>query len=111
MYGTVTSAFSPLLYSGLISMVSPSDFEWSTLADKNLVVSPENEFHEQVHEEPPEKEILKSKQRRWTRYACLCAIATFLGHWVFWPLPMYAARFIFSRGVSSRLKISYQNPY
>ncbi|KAF7556670.1 hypothetical protein G7Z17_g1262 [Cylindrodendrum hubeiense] len=35
--------------------------------------------------------------RRWARYALYWAVATFLGHWVLWPLPMYAAKYIFSR--------------
>ncbi|KAJ5408810.1 hypothetical protein N7509_002693 [Penicillium cosmopolitanum] len=99
MYGTVVSAFSPLLYSGLISLFAPSDFDWGSLANKSLEVSPESESHEQTQEITKSEEILESTQRRWARYALIWAIATFLGHWVLWPLPMYAARFIFSRGL------------
>jgi hypothetical protein len=100
MYGTVVSAFSPLLYSGLISLSAPSDFDWEILANKSLEVSLGNESHEQKKEVTKSEKILESTQRRWARYALIWAIATFLGHWVLWPLPMYAARFIFSRGVS-----------
>jgi hypothetical protein len=104
MYGTVVSAFSPLLYSGLISLFSPSDFDWKILANKSLEVCPENESQEQTQEVTKIEETLESTQKRWARYALLWAVATFLGHWVLWPLPMYAARFIFSRGVSKNGK-------
>ena len=105
MYGTVTSAFSPLLFSTLISFFVPSDFDWKTLEGKSLEVVPENKLHEQVQEATvptiqSDSGSIESKQRRWTRYACVWAVATFLGQWVLWPLPMYAARFIFSRGGS-----------
>lgn len=107
MYGTVVSAFSPLLYSGLISLSISSDFDWKILANKSLEVMPENGSQEQTQDVAKSEEVLELTQRRWARYALLWATATFLGHWVLWPLPMYAARFIFSRGVSQHEKTTY----
>lgn len=39
--------------------------------------------------------------RRWTIIAAVWSAATFLGHWVLWPLPMYAAKYTFSKNVSA----------
>lgn len=36
--------------------------------------------------------------KRWGRIAAIWAAATFLGHWVLWPLPMYASKYIFGKG-------------
>jgi hypothetical protein len=118
MYGTVASAFSPLLYSVLFTLFGPEDFDWTTLSKTSLAVESAEEVPESVEArdksdsdpEPNKRpQIIENNEdfdnasevtrRRWSRYALFWAIATFLGHWVLWPLPMYAAKFVFSKGV------------
>lgn len=119
MYGTVASAFSPLLYSVLITYFGPENFDWASLSKTSLAVKAVDEGSESIltrdkcdgDTEPSKRphitEINEECEnasevtgRRWSRYALFWAIATFLGHWVLWPLPMYAAKFVFSKGVS-----------
>lgn len=119
MYGTVASAFSPLLYSVLITSFGPEDFDWASLSETSLAVKAVDEGSDsiQTHDksggetEPSKRSQIneineecenasKANGRRWSRHALFWAIATFLGHWVLWPLPMYAAKFVFSKGVS-----------
>jgi hypothetical protein len=119
MYGTVASAFSPLLYSVLITYLGPEDFDWTSLSKTSLAVKAVDEVSENIEDQAKsdgKTELSKKPQitevnegyedaaqttgRRWSRYALFWAIATFLGHWVLWPLPMYAAKFLFSKGVS-----------
>ncbi|GLI72537.1 hypothetical protein PoHVEF18_000714 [Penicillium ochrochloron] len=118
MYGTVASAFSPLLYSVLITYLGPEDFDWTSLSKTSLAVKAEDEVSERIEDQAKsdgKTELSKKPQitevnegyedasettgRRWSRYALFWAIATFLGHWVLWPLPMYAAKFLFSKGL------------
>lgn len=119
MYGTVASAFSPLLYSVLITYLGPEDFDWTSLSKTSLAVKAVDAVSENIEDQAKsdgKTELSKKPQitevnegyedaaqttgRRWSRYALFWAIATFLGHWVLWPLPMYAAKFLFSKGVS-----------
>ncbi|CEJ58670.1 hypothetical protein PMG11_07320 [Penicillium brasilianum] len=107
MYGTVASAFSPLLYSVIITLFGPEDFDWTFLSKSNLAVADVDEISEsseghdtsssdtEASEKPEVNEasedqvdISEATQRRWSRYALFWAIATFLGHWVLWPLPI-----------------------
>ncbi|KAI5458474.1 urea active transporter [Mariannaea sp. PMI_226] len=109
MYGTVASALSPLLYTIVMSLIRPANYDWSDFKQEKLVVEVDSEDDKQVQtpgktannsvsisnssEEPAEDDT----HRRWTRYALFWSVATFLGHWVLWPLPMYAANYIFSK--------------
>lgn len=113
MYGTVASLFSPGIYSVVISLLKPDNYDWAEFKEHKLAVDSEgatssgSESHAGV--ESPGKTATdvsaveeistNSTQRRWARYALWWAIATFLGHWVLWPLPMYAANYIFSKQV------------
>ncbi|KAL4757263.1 sodium:solute symporter family protein [Aspergillus foveolatus] len=36
--------------------------------------------------------------KRWGRIAAFWAAATFLGHWVLWPLPIYGSHYVFGKG-------------
>ncbi|KAI3180316.1 hypothetical protein DTO046C5_1552 [Penicillium roqueforti] len=98
MYGTVASAVSPLLYSVLITLIAPEDFDWKSMSNNDLAIHSEGEVTEVTKERNETGQLSESSQRRWSRYALFWAVATFFGHWVLWPLPMYGARFIFSRG-------------
>ncbi|CVL12354.1 probable DUR3-Urea permease [Fusarium proliferatum] len=109
MYGTVASLFSPLLYSVVVTYVRPDNYDWSRFKEQRLAVesdesssgsdTPQGKGPEQVTttEMASNKTFDDNDQLRWTKYALWWAIATFLGHWVLWPLPMYAAKFIFSK--------------
>ena len=37
--------------------------------------------------------------KRWGRIAAFWSLATFLGHWVIWPLPMYGSHYVFEKNV------------
>lgn len=112
MYGTVASLFSPLLYSVVVTYVRPDNYDWSRFKEQRLAVesdesssgsdTPQGKGPEQVTttEMASNKTFDDNDQVRWTKYALWWAIATFLGHWVLWPLPMYAAKFIFSKEAS-----------
>ncbi|KAF6828169.1 urea active [Colletotrichum plurivorum] len=104
MYGTVASLFSPMVYSVAISLVKPQDYDWKDFKEEKLAIEQDDDV-----KQPP---ITKSKkvavitalepegdkmQKRWARYALWWAVATFIGHWVLWPLPMYAAKYTFSK--------------
>ncbi|OQE41270.1 hypothetical protein PENCOP_c005G04750 [Penicillium coprophilum] len=93
MYGTIVSAFTPLLYSITITLAAPDEFEWEDFKKHDMTIRSENEPVEAY-----EDQSQSLSQMRSTRYAFLWAAATFLGHWVIWPLPMYAAKYIFSKG-------------
>ncbi|KAI8650105.1 hypothetical protein NCS56_01462400 [Fusarium sp. Ph1] len=103
MYGTVASLFSPMLYSIIISLIRPENYDWNDFKEEKLVIDlGENEQQQSSQD----KSVTSSStieipqddtQRRWARYALWWAIATFLGHWVLWPLPMYAANYVFSK--------------
>ncbi|KAF4766419.1 hypothetical protein HAV15_010884 [Penicillium sp. str.  len=98
MYGTVASALSPLLYSVLITLIAPDDFDWKSMSNTSLTIHSQNVITEITKDENEVGQNSEASQKRWSRYALFWAIATFLGHWVLWPLPMYAAKFVFSRG-------------
>ncbi|KAK1763373.1 hypothetical protein QBC33DRAFT_459551 [Phialemonium atrogriseum] len=106
MYGTVASALSPLLYTVVISSIRPANYDWSDFTKEKLAMDSGDENEQQQKVEASDKtesstavtEVTSDDtQIRWTRYALFWAIATFLGHWVLWPLPMYAAKFVFSK--------------
>jgi hypothetical protein len=117
MYGTVASALSPLLYTVIISLLKPANYDWSNFKQEKLVVvDSTDEIQEQrvtpdvttndvtINDKATDSitavEVPNSKTKLWwTRYALFWAVATFLGHWVLWPLPMYAAKYIFSKSV------------
>lgn len=37
--------------------------------------------------------------KRWAKIAAFWGVSTFLGHWVLWPLPIYASEYVFSKTV------------
>ena len=104
VYGTVASAFSPLPYSLIISAIKPQNFDWADFRNEKLAFgSPEGDgsatddvLTQELNEAPgtPGSQL---HLKRWARIAAYWSIATFVGHWVLWPLPMYAAKYVFSR--------------
>ncbi|KAF4998579.1 hypothetical protein FDECE_11748 [Fusarium decemcellulare] len=104
MYGTVASLFSPMLYSIVISYIRPDNYDWNEFKGQKLAIESEEcacqtdaSQDKTVANSTTIEVAIDNTQRRWTKYALWWSIATFLGHWVLWPLPMYAAKYIFSR--------------
>lgn len=103
--GTVASAISPALYSIVITLVKPDNYDWADFKKERLAfdqdttssVDSSSIIDEPVNASDP---AYKEQLKYWGRIAAYWAIATFLGHWVLWPLPMYASKYIFGKEVS-----------
>ena len=102
VYGVLASAFSPVLYTVIITAIKPQNFDWNDFRKEKLAF--------ETHEDTPSVDPAITEElahnvgegsqpylQRWVRIAAYWSIATFLGHWVLWPLPMYASRYIFSK--------------
>ncbi|KAF5627134.1 DUR3-urea permease [Fusarium sp. NRRL 52700] len=83
----------------VITSVRPDDYDWSQFKEQKLAIEPDEgssgsetlqgKGTKQVTTtETASQQNFDDKQRRWTKYALLWAIVTFLGHWVLWPLPI-----------------------
>lgn len=102
VYGTVASALSPVPYSLIITLFSPQNFSWEDFRKEKLAFDMLDESVDtsisqgELGTETSQAQNLK----RWGRIAVFWSLATFLGHWVLWPLPMYASRYVFNRSVS-----------
>ncbi|KAF2398136.1 hypothetical protein EJ06DRAFT_583948 [Trichodelitschia bisporula] len=99
VYGTVASAFSPILYSVVISFVGGlQNYDWADFRKEKLAFEVDATLvsEEELAVEHNDPEKIK-QLKRWGRIATYWTIATFLGHWVIWPLPMYAAKYIFGK--------------
>jgi hypothetical protein len=106
VWGTVASAISPLPYSVIITLFKPESFDWAEFQKESLAFKIETTSIGDKHnssvqgtdiEAIPELNGEDSQQqlKRWGRIAAIWAAVTFLGHWVLWPLPMYASKYIF----------------
>ncbi|KAL1610723.1 hypothetical protein SLS60_002393 [Paraconiothyrium brasiliense] len=108
VWGTVASAFSPLVYSPIITLFKPEYFDWADfrkerlafeVSDTSSITSRRNSSvaraNIEIETQSPDDQVLL---KRWGRIAAIWALATFLGHWVLWPLPMYASKYIFGKG-------------
>ncbi|KAK3319659.1 urea active transporter [Cercophora scortea] len=105
VYGTVASAFSPLPYTFIITLFKPEDFDWSRFRGEKLAFEVDHHAGPRSAEAAALEEELDHANlrdqphlKRWGRIAGIWALATFLGHWVLWPLPMYASKYIFNSG-------------
>lgn len=105
VYGTTASALSPALYSVLISLVRPANYDWADFRKERLLFDNHNTSARGQNPRVPESHVEvtssytedRASLRHWGVIAGAWALATFFGHWVLWPLPMYAAKYIFSR--------------
>ncbi|KFY11398.1 hypothetical protein V492_04479 [Pseudogymnoascus sp. VKM F-4246] len=99
VYGTVASAFSPLPYSLLITVFKPQNYDWEDFKKEKLAFSPSASTAntQTTVVEKTGEPVSQAVMRRWAYIAALFSAATFLGHWVLWPLPMYASKYIFSK--------------
>ncbi|KAI9850402.1 MAG: hypothetical protein M1838_005735 [Thelocarpon superellum] len=98
VWGTVASAFSPVPYSLIISLYHPTTFDWADFRKEKLAfdVDGDSSINSTLAEEGSEQNL-----RRWVRIAAFWSLATFFGHWVLWPLPMYASKYVFSQAFYS----------
>lgn len=105
VYGTVASALSPAVYSVIISLVRPANYDWADFRKEKLLLDNRqgdsnsgSDVQVQASHvvRPSSYAADKANLKHWGRIASAWALATFFGHWVFWPLPMYAAKYIFS---------------
>ncbi|KAE8449346.1 hypothetical protein EG329_008247 [Mollisiaceae sp. DMI_Dod_QoI] len=113
MYGCLASTFSPLPYSVVITLFKPQNFDWNDFLKEKLafgnssssssVIDAEYTTVPEDDDEPTSRSHPRwlPYMRRWTLIAAIWSAATFLGHWVLWPLPMYAAKFTFSKNFYS----------
>ncbi|KAJ5730415.1 uncharacterized protein N7483_004923 [Penicillium malachiteum] len=115
MYGTVASCFSPIIYSVLITLVKPQHYDWNDFKKEKLALEKlENDLTTAHHHETPtgaddsgledggvrNVTLDANELKRWGRIAAFWSIATFLGHWVLWPLPIYGSRYVFGKKAS-----------
>lgn len=116
VYGTVASAFSSIPYSIIITLFKPQNYDWNDFKKERLALQKLDSVstfddHEQDNLGADDNEANlenggggsdESKDyKRWGRIAAFWSIATFLGHWVIWPLPMYGSNYVFGKKVSS----------
>ncbi|OJJ06318.1 hypothetical protein ASPVEDRAFT_65074 [Aspergillus versicolor CBS 583.65] len=108
VYGTVASCFSPILYSVVITAVRPQNYDWNEFKREKLALEKlgsdlttahSDETPQQGDEEATEgSAAFDAKElKRWGRIAAFWSAATFLGHWVLWPLPMYGSHYVFGK--------------
>lgn len=114
VYGTVASAFSPIPYSIIITFLTePQNYDWKDFKKERLALEkPDDDYADgDVNEVEAGSALAKREKelKRWGRIAAFWSIATFLGHWVLWPLPMYGSRYIFGKGV--RKPYLHPTPY
>ncbi|PVH97304.1 hypothetical protein DM02DRAFT_597799 [Periconia macrospinosa] len=118
VWGTVASAVSPLPYTILITLLKPENFDWAEFRKERLAFGGSSVSVSVVHDDEassssidaattatttnnnndddnPPPHTNATTLKRWGRIAAIWAVATFLGHWVLWPLPMYASKYVF----------------
>jgi hypothetical protein len=118
MYGTVASALSPLLYTVILSLIWPDNYDWARFTDEKLLLDSDTSAEELEREAPVRQSskggvlseasevVYDQTDLRWQRYALFWSLFSFFGIWVLWPLPMYGAKYIFSKVVSFAIPIS-----
>lgn len=89
VYGTVASCFSPCLFSVVITLIKPANFQWADFRRERLAFAktPSGDSDEELksHEESISQYTDdKIRLKRWLRISSFWALATFLGHWVLW---------------------------
>lgn len=110
MYGTVAAALSPIPYTVIITFFKPQNFDWADFAkqrlafeklDENLTTVDSRAVDAEESLDAEQVDVKRQELKRWGRIAAFWAVATFLGHWVLWPLPMYASHYVFGRSFYS----------
>lgn len=111
LYGTVASCMSPIVYSVLITLVRPQNYDWNDFKKVKLSLEKLDSDLTTAHHDTPShgddgsgedggrRAEDQKELKRWGRIAAFWAVATFLGHWVIWPLPMYGSGYVFGKKV------------
>lgn len=113
VYGTVASGLSPVPYSLLITLFKPQNFSWEDFRKEKLAFDKLDDESVETRISQVEPESGKSDAqtlKRWGRIAVFWSLATFFGHWVLWPLPMYASHYVFNRSVSLPFHAAIYSP-
>ncbi|KAG2419119.1 hypothetical protein HFD88_002223 [Aspergillus terreus] len=110
VYGTVGSALSPILYSVVITAIRPQNYNWDDFRKEKLALERLQSDLTTVQSRTPEdgrdgsqlengrpSPLDPRELKRWGRIAAFWSVATFLGHWVLWPLPMYGSNYVFGK--------------
>ncbi|CAG7974690.1 unnamed protein product [Penicillium nalgiovense] len=110
LYGTVASCLSPIVYSVLITLVRPQNYDWDDFKKVKLSLEKldsdlASAHHGQASSGGDDGSVEdggrgagdQKELKRWGRIAAFWAAATFLGHWVIWPLPMYGSGYVFGK--------------
>lgn len=95
VYGTVASALSPALYSVVISLARPADYDWADFRKEKLLFddnaagagNSSGGGLQVTHDDEVTASAYvadKAKLKHWGFIASAWALATFLGHWVLW---------------------------
>lgn len=93
VYGTVASALSPALYSVVISLVRPDNYNWADFRKERLAldqapavdaVNAKGISDVEELQQTDSYEANKAKFKHWGKIAAAWSLATFLGHWVLW---------------------------
>lgn len=89
VYGTVASALSPALYSVVISLVKPDNYNWADFRNERLAFDQTKTAGQRDEPVSHEERVAsytadKAKLKRWGTLAAIWSLATFLGHWVLW---------------------------
>lgn len=106
-WGTFASAVSPVPYSIILTLLTkPQNYDWADFKRVKLafeVAHTATETDVAALEAELEADSARTNAglKRWGRIAAYWALATFFGHWVLWPLPMYASHYIFQKGFFS----------
>ncbi|KAL3465741.1 Sodium:solute symporter family-domain-containing protein [Aspergillus heterothallicus] len=104
MYACLTSMFVPLPVAVGLSLLRPANFDWDEfltierVSDKDSSsssISSHNRFDRETYFSPEKVKYMK----RMSKIAAIWAVATFFGQIVLWPLPMYGAKTVMSRGL------------
>lgn len=101
---------SPIVYSVLITLVRPQNYNWDDFKKEKLSLEKVESDLTTVHHdhvsrtgneslEDGGRGVEAKELKRWGRIAVGAAAATFVGHWIIWPLPMYGSGYIFGKGV------------
>ncbi|GFF88789.1 probable urea active transporter 1 [Aspergillus lentulus] len=98
VYGTVASAFSPIVYSVILTLLRPQNYDWAEFKKEKLALEELEGDLTTVHSNRLNAATPSAKElKRWGRIAAFWSVGTFLGHWVLWPLPMYGAKYVFGK--------------
>lgn len=108
MFGCLTSSFVPLPVSVGISLIWPAEFDFKDflkIKRVNSSTGTDATDHRSFDEEKYFSPERVAYMQRMSRLAAWWAAATFAGQVLLWPLPMYGARFVFSKKVNIPLLV------